>query len=80
MISKLKMEFSEFVEEFIIACDFLEVPELDASTALDDIADFDSLAMLGVIVMLETKFGITASGEEIRSKGTLEGLYEFAVK
>ena len=74
------MNFLEFVEEFILACDFIDVPELDQSTVLNDIADFDSLAMLGVIVMLETKFGITATGEEIRSKGTLEGLYNFAVK
>jgi acyl carrier protein len=74
------MEFSEFVEEFITACDFIDVPELEASTALDEIPDFDSLAMLGVIVLLETRFGITASGDEIRSKGTLEGLYKFAVK
>lgn len=74
------MEFKEFLEEFITACDFIDVPELDASTMLEDIADFDSLAMLGVIVMLETKFGITATGDQIRSLGALEGLYEFAVK
>jgi acyl carrier protein len=74
------MEFKEFVEEFITACDFIDVPELHASTKFEDIEEFDSLAMLGVIVMLETKFGITATGDQIRSQGTLDGLYKFAVK
>jgi acyl carrier protein len=73
------MSLNEFLEEFITACDFIEVPQLEQGTALADIPDFDSLAMLGVIVMLETKFGITASGDEIMARETIDGLYKFAV-
>jgi acyl carrier protein len=74
------MTIKDFIDEFILACDFIDVPQLDPSTRLDEIPDFDSLAMLGVIVLLETKFGITASGDDIRAQHTLNGLYNFAVK
>ena len=74
------MKLNEFIEEFVIACDFIDVPVLESDTLLDDIPDFDSLAMLGVIVLFETKFGITATGEEIRAQRSIRGLYNFAVK
>jgi acyl carrier protein len=72
------MEYSKFQEEFLIACDFIDEPVLSLETRLDQIPDFDSLAMLGVIVLLETQFSITASGDEIMSKETMDGLYKFA--
>jgi acyl carrier protein len=73
------MDYAKFQEEFLIACDFIDEPILNEETRLDTIPDFDSLAMLGVIVILETHFNITASGDEIMSKETLGGLHKFAV-
>ena len=74
------MDFEEFKQEFLIACDFIEEPVLSEDFPLESIPDFDSLAMLGVIVMLETKFSITASGEDIMRLGTMGGLHKFATK
>ncbi len=74
------MDFAQFKEEFISACDFIDVPLLEENTKLEDIADFDSLAMLGVIVLLETQFNLTATGEQIMAQDSLGGLYKFAVK
>ena len=74
------MDFAQFKEEFISACDFIDVPLLEENTKLEEIADFDSLAMLGVIVLLETQFNLTATGEQIMAQDTLGGLYKFAVK
>ena len=74
------MDFNRFKEEFIIACDFIEVPNVDENTKLEEIPDFDSLAMLGVIVLLETQFSLTATGEQIMAQDTLGGLHKFAVK
>lgn len=73
------MDYENFQNEFLVACDFVDEPALSEETRLDQIPDFDSLAMLGVIVLLETQFGITASGDEIMSKETLGGLHKFAV-
>jgi hypothetical protein len=50
------MNYAKFKEEFLIACDFIDEPVLSPETRLDQIPDFDSLAMLGVIVLLETHF------------------------
>ncbi len=74
------MDFAQFKEEFITACDFIDVPVVDENTKLEDIADFDSLAMLGVIVLLETQFSLTATGDQIMAQDTLGGLHKFAVK
>ena len=74
------MDFNRFKEEFIIACDFIDVPNVDENTKLEEIPDFDSLAMLGVIVLLETQFSLTATGEQIMAQDTLGGLHKFAVK
>lgn len=74
------MDFVQFKEEFITACDFIDVPVVDEKTRLDEIPDFDSLAMLGVIVLLETQFNLTATGEQIMAQETLGGLHKFAVK
>ena len=74
------MDFDQFKEEFITACDFIDVPIVDEKTRLDEIPDFDSLAMLGVIVLLETQFNLTATGEQIMAQETLGALHTFAVK
>jgi acyl carrier protein len=74
------MDYAKFQEEFLIACDFIDEPILSEETRLDQIPDFDSLAMLGVIVLLETQFGLTASGDQIMSFETMGGLYNFAVQ
>ena len=74
------MDYAKFQEEFLIACDFIDEPILSEETRLDQIPDFDSLAMLGVIVLLETQFGLTASGDQIMSFETMGGLYKFAVQ
>ncbi len=74
------MDFESFKNEFLIACDFIEEPVIEESTRFDQIADFDSLAMLGVIVLLETKFSKQISGESVMQLGTVKALYEFATK
>jgi acyl carrier protein len=74
------MDYASFQEEFLIACDFIDEPVLSAESRLNQIPDFDSLAMLGVIVLLETQFGLTATGDQIMSQETLGGLHKFAVQ
>jgi len=74
------LDFDSFKNEFLIACDFIEEPIIEESTRFDQIADFDSLAMLGVIVLLETKFSKQISGEAVMKLETVKALYEFATK
>ena len=74
------MELQEFIEEFISACDFITIPKIDPSTRFDSLEDFDSLAMLGVIVLLETKFNLTLSGDQIMGTETISGLHTLTIK
>ena len=74
------MDFETFKNEFLMACDFIEEPIIEETTRFDGLADFDSLAMLGVIVLLETKFNKQVSGEAVMNLETVKALYEHAIK
>jgi len=73
------MSITEFFDLFIEACDFIDEPDLTKDTRLDEIEDFDSLAMLGVLVMFETQFNKTLTGPQVMALETLEGLYKQAI-
>lgn len=70
-----KMDLNEFIEEFLIACDFVDEVHVTGATRFDEIADFDSLAMLGVIVLMETRFGVSVTAIEVMELETLSALH-----
>ncbi|AZY50423.1 acyl carrier protein [Bordetella avium] len=73
-----KMELSEFIDEFLIACDFVDEVSVNADSRLDEIADFDSLAMLGVIIMMETRFSRRITAEKVFELATVGALYAYS--
>ena len=57
------MNESEFLEEFISAVDPADPSLVGMDTVLKAIPEWDSLAILGVIVMFETSFDKKMTGE-----------------
>ena len=52
----------------------LEVAEITPTTALDDLEEWNSLAALSLIVMLDERFGKTISNTEINAFKTVEDI------
>jgi acyl carrier protein len=69
------MSVEQFIENFLNACDFQEPVEVTAETVLKDLPEWDSLAMLGVIVMFDVEYGKSISGEALKTSITLGDLF-----
>lgn len=65
----------DFIEKFTTAVDFQEPVEITADTVFADLAQWDSLAALGVIVMFDMEYGKTISGETLQSCRTITDLF-----
>ena len=66
----------QFIEQFLGAVDFQEAVEVTPSTELKSLPEWDSLAALGVIVMFDTDYGKTITGDDIKKCVTLADLYK----
>lgn len=55
-----------FVEQFVVAVDFQTAVPVAGDTKLADLPEWDSLAALGVIVMCDTDFGVTITGNDLK--------------
>ncbi|WP_230581720.1 hypothetical protein [Bordetella holmesii] len=64
-----KPNLEEFIESFLTACDFVQEVRVTGDTRFDEMPDFDSLAMLGVIIMMEGEYGTADYG----GQGLLSG-------
>jgi acyl carrier protein len=71
-----KPSIEQFIEQFLIAVDFQDAVEVSADTELLSLPEWDSLASLGVIVMFDTDYNTTISGENIKKCVTLADLYK----
>ena len=63
----LVSDLHQFVEQFVIAVDFQEPLPVTAETQLDSLPEWDSLAALGVIVMCDTDYGVTITGDDLKA-------------
>jgi acyl carrier protein len=59
-------ELASFVDQFVVAVDFQNPVPVAADTKLDDLPEWDSLAALGVIVMCDTDYGVTITGNDLK--------------
>ncbi len=60
-------------EKLALLEDMLELDEGDLTTdkALDDIDEYDSMAKLSLIVLMEDEFGVKLNGDMIKSFNTV---------
>jgi acyl carrier protein len=55
-----------FIEQFIVAVDFQNALPIEGNTVLANLPEWDSLAALGVIVMCDTEYGVTITGNDLK--------------
>ncbi|OZI77388.1 acyl carrier protein [Bordetella genomosp. 12] len=73
-----KPSLEAFIESFLTACDFVQEVRVTGDTRFDEMADFDSLAMLGVIIMMEAEFGRPVTADKIFALGSVAALHAYA--
>jgi acyl carrier protein len=70
----------DFIEQFLLAVDFQDAPEVTPETVLVELPEWDSLAALGVIVMFDIEFGKTIIGDDLKQCVTIFDLYKLLEK
>jgi acyl carrier protein len=65
----------QFIDNFQSAVDFQEPVEISSGTELASLAEWDSLAALGVIVMFDMEYGKTITGNDLKSCKTIADLF-----
>lgn len=66
----------QFIEQFLGATDFQEAVEVAPETDLLSLPEWDSLSALGVIVMFDTEYGKTITGDDLKKCVTVTDLYK----
>lgn len=64
-------ELASFVDQFVVAVDFQNPVPVAGDTKLADLPEWDSLAALGVIVMCDTDYGVTITGNDLKECATV---------
>ena len=65
----------QFAAYFLEAVDFQDAVEVTPSTRLDTLPEWDSLAALGVILMCDTEYGVSMTGNELKAAVTVSDIY-----
>jgi acyl carrier protein len=64
-------DLAAFVEQFVVAVDVQTPVPVAGDTKLADLPEWDSLAALGVIVMCDTDYGVTITGNDLKDCTTV---------
>lgn len=70
------MSEAKFVENFLSAVDFQEPVEVTLETELESLPEWDSLAALGVMVMLDAEYEKVITGDDLEKCNTLGDVYK----
>lgn len=54
----------------------LEVGDFTPETNLDDLEEWDSLAAISYVVMMDEKFGVTANPNDVRNFKTVQDILD----
>lgn len=66
----------QFVEKFSNAVDFQDAVELSGDTDLKSLAEWDSLAALGVIIMFDMEYNQAITGADLVACRYLRDVYQ----
>lgn len=69
------MELQDFIENFAEQFDDTDASEITATTIYQELEEWSSLLVLGVIAMTKEVYGKTITGTEIRGCETIEELF-----
>jgi len=70
------MSKEEFVQELI---EILENEDVNENTAFRELEEWDSLAALSTISMIDGEFRVTVNNKDLRSVETVSELYDMVV-
>lgn len=66
---------NEFIEKFADIFDDIDVTSLNGDTKFRELEDWDSIAGLSVIGMVDEEYGVTFNADDMRACQTIEDLY-----
>jgi acyl carrier protein len=66
---------TQFAARFLEAVDFQDAVEVVSGTRLDSLPEWDSLAALGVILMCDTEYSVTITGNDLKASTTVGDIY-----
>jgi acyl carrier protein len=69
------MAIQKFIDDFISELDDDSIETLNSNVEFRGLAAWDSLSALSIMAMLDDKYGVTLTAEEMRSANTLEELF-----
>ena len=69
------MKIEEFVAKFESAIDDVEPGSLSPESIFREVPQWDSLAALSVLVMVNSELNVTVSGNELKSCTTVGDIY-----
>jgi acyl carrier protein len=71
----MSVDINSFIENFRNAVDFQNPADVQPTTELAQLPEWDSLAALGIIVMFDMEYGVTITGEDLKAMSTVDNLY-----
>lgn len=69
------MEIKEFIENFADQFDDTERSEFKSETVFHELDEYSSLIALSIIGMVDDEYGVTLTGNEMKSAVTIEDLF-----
>lgn len=69
------MEIKEFIENFADQFDDTELSEFKPETVFHELDEYSSLIALSIIGMVDDEYGVTLTGNEMKSAVTIEDLF-----
>ena len=71
------MTIDQFIEVFVDVFDDVDLSEIKSDTFFQELDEWSSLSVLGVIAMVKEKYDRNITAKEIRSCETVEDLYNY---
>lgn len=65
----------DFIEEFVEIFDDLDATAVNGETKFRELDDWDSIAGLSIIGMVDEKYGVTFNADDMRACQTIADLY-----
>ena len=69
------MEIKEFIENFADQFDDTDASVFTPETVFHDLDEYSSLIALSIIGMVDEEYGVTLSGNEMKSAVTIQDLF-----
>jgi acyl carrier protein len=70
------MEINDFIKNFADQFDTTDASEFSADTDYRQLEEWDSMIALSIIAMVDEKYGVSISGEEMRATKTVQELFD----